>query len=376
MNSLFSNKRVINKIFSYNLKKFFSSNLVKIKYSDLINTNNKENYLFDSISQAYNQEGLGIMVIEKVPQMLEIKQKLFQLSHQLVNLPEEALRKIERPDKTYAVGWSYGKEYLGDKPDLLKASFYAALEPLNKQMPTEDNSWPAEIPELQATFNALGNVIRQVGLIILKNIDLFIKQKYPSYNLNYPEIVSNSNQNFGRLLYYHARKKISLENLAENSDNWCEWHNDHGSLTGLVSASYLNEDGTVAKNLNLTKTGLYVQNRKGEVLRMSYGEDDIAFQLGETLQIHSGGLLNATPHAVKFMDDVPDNIARTTLALFMEPNQDFKLNIPKESCISNVNTSEMYKFIIPEIEKRFTENMTFGLFTEKTYELYYNLKKK
>ena len=77
--------------------------------------------------------------------------------------------------------------------------------------------------------------------------------------------------------------------------NWCEWHNDHGSLTGLVSANYLNEDGSEAKDLKLTKTGLFVQNRKGDIVRCAYGPEDLAFHLGENLQIHSGGLLHVTP---------------------------------------------------------------------------------
>ena len=87
-------------------------------------------------------------------------------------------------------------------------------------------------------------------------------------------------------------------------------------MTGLVSATYLKEDGTEAKDLKLSNTGLFVKNRRGEMVRCAWGPEDLAFQLGETLQIHSGGLLHATPHAVLFMDDI-EGIARTTFALFM-----------------------------------------------------------
>jgi len=378
-----------NLFFKLNQKNFSSNNLVKIKYSDLIDSNNSETFLFDAISKAYNKDGLGIMVIEKVPGILEKKKKLFDLNHKLINLPESELKKVEKPEHNYSIGWSYGKEYLGSKPDLLKASYYARLTPLNLPQNFKDqNIWPEMLPELNSSFNAVGNVIRNIGLIILKNIDLFIKKNYPSYNLNYPNIISDSDENTGRMLYYFPKSKLykkgeihsdsSKDKILEfesSDNNWCEWHNDHGSLTGLVSAAYLNEDGSEAKGLSLTKTGLWVQNRQGEIIRMSYGPEDLAFQLGETLQIHSGGLLHATPHAVKFMEDAPENIARTTFALFMEPSKSFKLNLPQESNKDIINTNPIYKFI-PKLEDRFTENMSFGEFCDRTNDLYYKMNNK
>jgi len=392
-----------NLLFSISLKKLSScNNLVKIKHSDLINPNNPETFLFDAISKAYNKEGLGIMVIEQVPGILQKKQKLLKLNHELVNLPESELKKVEKPELNYSVGWSYGKEYLGTKPDMLKASYYAALKPLN--LPTnfiDRNIWPEALPELNASFNSIGETIRDIGLIILSNIDKYIKQHYASYSLNYPRIIANSDENTGRMLYYFPRRQLKKQNILNNSNsnninsnnrsnipdnnsdnefsssenNWCEWHNDHGSLTGLLSAAYFNEDGSEATSLKLTKTGLFVQNRKGEVTRMAYGPEDLAFQVGETLQIHSGGLLQATPHAVKFMDDVPENIARTTFALFMEPAKSFKLNLPLESVKEDIHTSSTYKFI-PKLEYRFREGMSFGQFCENTHELYYNMNNK
>ena len=80
--------------------------------------------------------------------------------------------------------------------------------------------------------------------------------------------------------------------------DWCGWHNDHGSLTGLVPAMYFNDDGDIIDSPDST-AGLYVRNRKGGLVRVSMPSDHLAFQIGETAQIHSGGILQATPHAVK-----------------------------------------------------------------------------
>jgi isopenicillin N synthase-like dioxygenase len=315
-----------------------------------------------------------------------MKNRLFDLNYKLVNLPDESLKKLEKPEILYSLGWSYGKEKLGKLPDLLKASFYAKLNPLTTRKQLGNNVWPQELPEMKEAFEELGNSIREVGLIILRNIDKYIKENNPNYELNYSNIISDSCENTGRMLYYFPKNRINYAignynrenntNYNFNEDvNWCEWHNDHGSLTGLVSANYLNEDGTEAKDLKLNKTGLFVQNRKGEIVRITYGPDDLAFQLGESLQIHSGGLLHATPHAVKFMDHVKENIARTTFAIFMEPNMDVKMNIPKGANEESMHTPEIYKNI-PKIQGRYNKDMNFGQFTEKTLNSYYIMNNK
>ena len=72
--------------------------------------------------------------------------------------------------------------------------------------------------------------------------------------------------------------------------------------------------------------GLYVRTRKGEVLRLTPPRDCIAYQIGETSQIHSGGALQATPHSVQAAN-VP-GIGRATLAVFMEPEWDEPMDIP------------------------------------------------
>jgi isopenicillin N synthase-like dioxygenase len=373
----------------FNTSTSSSDYIVKIKYDELINNKSEKSQkqIFDAISSAYNKDSLGLMVIQNVPKILQMKKRLFDLNYELVNLPNESLKKLEKPEISYSLGWSYGKEKLGKLPDLLKASYYAKLDPLTTRKSNCENIWPQELPYMKEAFEDLGNSIREVGLIILKNIDKYIKENNPNYELNYCNIISDSCENTGRMLYYFPKNRINYAqenyNKENNTDfnfntedvNWCEWHNDHCSLTGLVSANYINEDGTEANNLNLTKTGLFVQNRKGEIVRITYGPDDLAFQLGESLQIHSGGLLHATPHAVKFMDDVKENIARNTFALFMEPNMDVKMNIPKGVNEESVYTPDIYKNI-PKIQIRYNKDMNFGEFSQKTFDSYYKMNNK
>lgn len=60
---------------------------------------------------------------------------------------------------------------------------------------------------------------------------------------------------------------------------------------------YMNQNGEEVSNPDPTN-GLYIKSRSGQVVRVSIPVDCIAFQIGETQQIHSGGSLQATPHCV------------------------------------------------------------------------------
>lgn len=52
-------------------------------------------------------------------------------------------------------------------------------------------------------------------------------------------IIKDSPKIVGRLLHY-----FPVENSKVEKDlNWCGWHNDHGTLTGLVSAMYIDKNG-------------------------------------------------------------------------------------------------------------------------------------
>lgn len=90
----------------------------------------------------------------------------------------------------------------------------------------------------------------------------------------------------------------SSNNTSKNDDtdfsNWCGWHNDHGSITGLFPALYI-ENGQVVECPD-AQSGLYIKSRSGKLVHAKLPSDSLAFQIGETSQIHTGGMLQATPH--------------------------------------------------------------------------------
>jgi hypothetical protein len=155
--------------------------------------------------------------------------------------------------------------------DLSKGSYYA-----NPQYdhPVDDealiakyspfihpNIWPTDdLPELEAAFKELGQIIVNVGILVAKACDRYVHSKcstYPSTKMQ--DIITNSLCCKGRLLHFFPKQEetagaVTGEEEDEKGTNvddfssWCGWHNDHSSLTGLTPAMYMDENGNVVPN--------------------------------------------------------------------------------------------------------------------------------
>lgn len=109
------------------------------------------------------------------------------------------------------------------------------------------------------------------------------------------------------------------------------------------------------------KAGLYIQARNGKLLRAKLPTDCMGFQIGETSQIQSGGVLQATPHAVQ-----PAKVAgvsRESFALFLEPEFHDPLTIPSGKTVEDCQAKHV---ILPanvvRLEERWSVGQTFGDF--------------
>jgi isopenicillin N synthase-like dioxygenase len=127
--------------------------------------------------------------------------------------------------------------------------------------------------------------------------------------------------------------------------------------------------------------GLYIQprnnNNNNNPVKVVIPTDCCAFQIGETSQILSGGLLRATPHAVLAGTRTPSslmtNVTRESFALFLQPNEDFVLNLPTTTTTTTVSSSsvsseeDMFGSIpqrpdLEPIASRWRNGQTFGAF--------------
>ena len=149
-----------------------------------------------------------------------------------------------------------------------------------------------------------------------------------------------------------------------DDDMWCGWHNDHGSLTCLAPGMFLDKDGNQIDHVQ--GAGLFVQSRSGEVVRVRLPADACGFQIGETSQIQSGGLLQATPHAVKAGVGVP-GVTRQSFAVFLEPEFDTPLDIPAGKTLHDcqASTVQLPPSVRP-LRERWRPGQTFGDFHTAT----------
>ncbi len=106
--------------------------------------------------------------------------------------------------------------------------------------------------------------------------------------------------------------------------------------------------------------------------RIVLPNDHMAFQIGETAQIHSGGVLQATPHSVQASP--AKGVSRSTFAVFMEPDAVYPMTTPEGADVSRIHKG-MRNELMPEGVKpllgRWSDKDDFGQFSDKTLNSYY-----
>lgn len=127
------------------------------------------------------------------------------------------------------------------------------------------------------------------------------------------------------------------------------------------------------KDIEDNVSGLFAMTRNHEEVQIKIPKDSLAFQIGETAQIVSGGLLCATPHSVISKPNTK-GISRNTFALFLEPNPDVPIEVPFGTDPKNVHKTDPTEQV-PLIGDRWQEGFTFSQFENKTFELYYEHNK-
>lgn len=317
----------------------------------------------EALEEAFGPDSLGILVVKDVPaEFAELRHRLLSYSSYLGNLPKSELDQLENEKAKYLTGWSLGKETLKNgQVDNLKGSYYANcafyVDPsLSCAKPTEEfnpdnfpeylspNMWPAEstLPGFKPTFEDLCRLIIDVAVLVARACDRFAEKQIAGYPAGYlEEVVKTSTTTKARLLHYFpedAKADAKKEEEEGDEDDWCATHLDHGCLTGLTSAMFVDEsasppvvkpsaDGSLPPLAELPtspdpKAGLYIKSRTGETVQVKIPRDCIAFQTGEALERITGGKFKAVPHFVRGAraEMSAGKIARNTLAVFTQPN--------------------------------------------------------
>ncbi len=193
-------------------------------------------------------------------------------------------------------------------------------------------------------------LIIDTAILVAKVCDRYAEKEIPEYVPRYLEhVVKTSTTTKARLLHYfpvELQPAVEEKKEGKDDDDWCATHLDHGCLTGLTSAMFINETrqipaipvsyGYRPKYLPTLEeldsspdptAGLYIKSRSGETIQIMIPRDCIAFQTGEALERITKGKFKAVPHFVRGVrpgvadgENAGGRIARNTLAIFTQPN--------------------------------------------------------
>jgi hypothetical protein len=250
--------------------------------------------------------------------------------------------------------------------DTLKGSYYANcafyVDPaLSCATPTAElspetfpeylspNIWPPKevLLGFRETFEELCSLIINTAVLVAQACDSYAEKEISGYTSGYLQhVVKSSTTTKARLLHYFPSPSAASEqatgtNGDAEDDDWCATHLDHGCLTGLTSAMFVDEtvspptlpssSSEYPKYLPALSelpsspdpaAGLYIQSRTGMTVQVKIPKDCIAFQTGEALERITRGRFKAVPHFVKGVRAGfgGGKVARNTLAVFTQPN--------------------------------------------------------
>ena len=196
------------------------------------------------------------------------------------------------------------------------------------------------IPGFEQTFRQLCTLIIDIAVLVARACDKYAEANIEAYKKGFLEhLVKTSISTKARLLHYFPGPQSSDDadsGTSNDEDDWCATHLDHGCLTGLTSAMFVDEaahppqyGSSFAPLQELErspdpKAGLYIHSRTGEVIKVGIPRDCLGFQTGEALEVITKGKFKAVPHFVRGAaaggGRGGSKVARNTLAVFTQPN--------------------------------------------------------
>ncbi len=252
------------------------------------------NELVQELGRSFEGIGFAVIVNHGIP-AAEIKHA-YEMSRTLFHLPDDVLKKYEDAEGGRQRGFaSFGTEQGKDAeiPDL-KRFWHIGLEGVH-WLP--GNVWPSEVPNFRKTMLRTYHHLRRLG-----NKLLDITEEYLGYEPGTLSPMVEGGDTILRMLHY-----------PEIQEGWrgirAAAHEDINLITLLIAA---------------TASGLEVKTREGKWIEVQEQPDSIVVNVGDMLQLFSGGRLISTTHRVRNSDR-----ERFSMPYFIHPRPEVVLH--KES---------------------------------------------
>ncbi len=267
--------------------------------------------------------------------------------------------EVSRPDIWYQRGWTPANTekavVAGGQPDF-KECYFAAPMPISERARMffpeiyADNVWPPGFDKdaFENPYMALGNAVHEVGKSLLRgcaNAAGLETETFTDMIEGGPHVT--------RLLRYLALK----EEQVGTDILWGEEHTDFNLLTLLPGGRFYDPSGVRCARPDDT-AGLYLRARatdehpEGQMVYGRAPEGCIVAQVGQQLEILTGGQYLATPHIIR----PPVKAAgytRTAFAHFMH-------------CHSETRLFPLEKFVNPETALNYGPPVLAGTYGLKT----------
>jgi isopenicillin N synthase-like dioxygenase len=276
----------------------------------------------EAIKLAFSQFGLVYVSNHGLsPQLMD----RFYAAYQTFSArPEQDKALLARPEMWYQRGWTPPNTevaVLGGQPDFKECYFMSPTEALpqdKRRYPQiyADNVWPEDGLDFRGSFTAVSRALQDAGELLLEGAALALgldDSAFTSRIMNGPHVT--------RALRYLPLSKSQVG----TGMVWGEEHTDFNMLTLLPGGRFLNPHGETSPKPD-NGSGLYLRTRAtkespgGERIAGIPKPGCIVAQVGQQLEIFSGGLFLATPHEITA--PMTPGYSRLSMAHFIHTHTD------------------------------------------------------
>jgi len=231
-------------------------------------------------------------------------ERAMEISRDFFELPEEKKEELSRKDAHSFSGWvAEGKEIF-DQADDSDEVMHEIRESFDMDTLEESTKYPdSSLPTFRTIFSELGNKEIQLADRLLTCLSLALQQSPDYLSRKHARILGRENVSAIRSLYYPA-----IQGELPRGYLRCGEHTDYGTFT-LLCQDHL--------------PGLQVRAASGQWLPANRVPGSILLNIGDLLEMWTGGRYPATMHRVMVPDDESvRSLSRQSIAFFIHPDDE------------------------------------------------------